>query len=618
MLFTLLVVCNFGNGFALLSLCGVFSAAFVISLVFRKIRQVAVIPTVFLGVAVACLLLFFSDFSYNHTLNYKGENLQIKGVVCELPQFKSENGRHYCVVKLTEISGEKASGKIRLSFSETYDGINHEDFEIGDKVSFTANVYESGEGTERIQRYFRSKDIALGAYRIRNLKNEKPLLRGIYHYASLLRMKATDIILRHFSSDTAGLMIAVLSGDKSYISDEFYDNSCYAGVIHLMAVSGLHLSVWVFFIGGLLSAKEKKSRVIYLLMVFCVIFIMNFASMTGSVRRAGFMALLYLFGKIADENSDPLNSLGFALTVVLFQNPYSVYDVGFMLSLFSTLGILVVAFPLGEKLLKNKKTLFEGTLKLKIITSVTESILVNLSVAVFTLPIMTYYFGYISSVSAITNLLILPFCMPLVVASGLFAMFSSLPLLSTALGLFCRYVAAYVIKVVTFMGSLSFAKIHLNYDFLFPFLIFCGFGVFLCLVVKGKTVRKLVAAVISLTFVICFTSEYIRSFSTYKITDFSSGGTCYVVSVRNKGVVVGLSGDYYVYDNILDFAERTGVKIEAVLPDENAEYLNLNYAEYELGAKIIEGDCRISLYGVAEIVKQGDTVSVLNIKDTNN
>lgn len=613
MLFSLLVLGYLSNGLFSLTLSVFSGCLFLLSLVIKRIRQVSVIPTVLLGIAVACLLIFFSDLSYSNALLLKGENLNVTGTVCENPEFKRENGRHYCVIKLSDISGKKVNGKLRMSFSETKDEINHENLRIGDKLKFTATVYETGENSESIKRYFRSQGINLGAYGIKNLQTVEPTFRGIYYYASILRSKATDVILRHFNGNTAGLMIAVLTGDKTYVSDEFYDNSKYAGVVHLMAVSGLHLSAWIFLVGYLLEINGKKSRLPYVIMLLCVVFMMNFASLSGSVKRSGLMTLLYLFGKLIGKDSDPLNSLGFALTAVILSNPYTVYDVGFMLSLFSTLGILVFAFPVSDKLLKTKKTLLEGTIKLKFLTAVTESILVSLSVTAFTLPITTYYFGYISSVSALTNLIIMPVCMPLVVAVGIFTLVSGLPLISTVLGVFCRYISELIISAVTFMGSLRFAKIHLDYDFFFPYLILCGTGLFLIAMLKRRKPKKIIAIALALVFAVQFSAEYVRHLTTHRINYFSDEG-CYLVSVRDKGVLVGFSGDYYLYESICDHIERTGVKIEAVLPDENAEYLNLNYAEHELSARIIEGDCRISLYGVVDIEKKDGKVTVSNIK----
>ncbi len=610
MLFTLLVMGLVADGLILVTVSLTFLALFVLTLIFSEIRQVSVVPTVLLGISVACLLLFLSDFSYNHALEYKGENRKVSGTVCEIPEFDREKGRHYCVIKLSEISGEKVKGKLRMSFSETRDEINHESLNIGDKVTFTATVYETGETSESIKRYFRSQGINLGAYKIRDLTVEKPILRGLYYYATLLRTKAADVILRHFNGDTAGLMIAVLTGDKTYVSDEFYDSSKYAGVSHLMAVSGLHLSLWVFIVGALLEIRGRREKMPYIIMLFAVLFMMNFASLSGSVKRAGLMTILYLVGKILGKNADALNSLGFALTAIVLHNPYAIYDVGFMLSLFSTLGIIIMAFPLSNKLLKRQNTLLEGSLKLKLITAISESLLVSFSVAFFTLPITTYYFGYISSVSALTNLLVLPFCMPLVAVSGLFSMCHLLPIASTALGLAGRCLAEFIIEIVSFMGSLSFSKIYLDYNFLLPFLVVCGVGVFVIAIIKSVRVKKIIAVSLSLIFAVSFITEYTIHLKSPKVEYFAEGENCYIVSVRDRGVLVGFSGDYYLYENILDYIERTGVKIEAVLPDENAEYLNLNYAEYELGARIIEDDCRINLYGVVEIGRKDGNIFV--------
>ena len=160
------------------------------------------------------------------------------------------------------------------------------------------------------------------------------------------------------------------------------------------------------------------------------------------------------------------------------------------------------------------------------------------------------------------------------------------------------------------MGSLSFAKIHLNYDFLFPCLILGGITLFLIAMLKNVRIKKVIAVVFALIFIVSFINEYKEKLTTHKVNCFSEN--CYIVSFKDKGVLVGLSGDYYIYENICDYIERTGVEIEAVLPDDNAEYLNLNYAEYELGARIIEGDCRVSLYGVTEIIKKDGVVTVIN------
>lgn len=610
-LFTLLAL--FFADSRVLAVC-VFSAAavlFIVSLIIKRLRQVSVIPTLLLGVAVACLLFSFAERDYAHAVSLCGENLSVSGKVAENPEFSHNNGRYYCIIDLSEISGQKVKGKLRLSFSETYDEISHRDFEIGDKVTFVATVYQTGESNSGIQQYFQSQGVYLGAYGAENFSVSKSYVKGIYYYASLLREKAIDVILSHFTGDTAGFLIAILTGEKSYISDEFYTATKLAGVVHLMAVSGLHLTVWVFFVGAILERKGKKSRGTYFAMMLCVIFMMNFASFTGSVKRAGFMTLLYLFGKIIKQDSDPLNSLGFALTVILMASPYAVFDVGFMLSLFSTLGILVMAYPLSDSMLKSLKTKYDGTLKLKLLTSITESVMVSIAVTVFTLPIMYCYFGYISSVSVLTNLLILFVCMPLVILIGVFVLISSVPILSLVIGLLCKYTALYIIKVVMFMGSLPFAKVNLDFDFMQYWLVFSGVSVFIMVLLRKRkfNFKLALSSVLVVTFAVCCCIESRVNYGSYKIISFSSDETCFLVSCYGRGVIIGVGDDYYFENNVLDEVERTGVTIDAIIPGENADSLTLSYLKETLGAKVIETDCKISLFGVVDIIKVGETVT---------
>ena len=201
--------------------------------------------------------------------------------------------------------------------------------------------------------------------------------------------------------------------------------------------------------------------------------------------------------------------------------------------------------------------------------------------------------------------------MPLVAVSGLFSIFSTLPIISTKLGITGRYLSELIIKTVTFMGTRSYSKIHLDYDFLFPCLILGGVALFSIAMLKSKRAKKLIAVVFAVIFTFSFISEYNKKQTMHKLQYFSDN--CYIVSVKDKGVLIGFTGDYYLYESICDHIERTGVKIEAVLPDDDAEYLNLNYAEYELGARIIEGDCRISLYCIAEVEQKDGNISVTTL-----
>ncbi len=581
---------------------------FVLLFLIKKISRNVSFLTVLFTVFLSCVIFLIAENNYNHTTSLCKENASVTAVVAQSPEFSKDNGRYYCVMNLKEIDGKKAKGKIRLSVSETYDSISHNSFEIGDRVSFKGTVYKTGNDIARVQNYFKSQKIYVGAYNAENLKIEKPEIRGLYFYASFLKDKAVDIILRHFGGDTAGLMIAVLTGDKSYISDEFYNCSKLAGVIHLMAVSGLHLSVWVFVVGAVLERKGKKSKLAYIAMMAAVIFMMFFASFTGSVRRAGFMTLLYLVGKILGKNSDALNSLGFSLAVILTASPYSVFDVGFLLSLLSTSGILIMAFPLSDSIFKRLNTEHAEKPLYKLLVYVAESVLVSVSVAVFTFPVMYYQFGYISSVSVISNLLILFFSMPLVVLTGVFVLTSLVPFFSVAVGVLCRLISIYIIKTVMFMGSLPFARISLHYDFLKWWTVLFSVILFLWVIFgkRGKKLRPVLVFILALCFSLGITFETALNHGSYTITN--AGEESVLISSNSRGVLVGVSGEYYSENNIIDILERKNIKLDIIIPCENSDRLIVSYLAHKYDAQIIENDCEITIFNNVKIKKSNETI----------
>lgn len=216
-----------------------------------------------------------------------------------------------------------------------------------------------------------------------------------------LRRSINEILNAAPVSYQAGsLASAVTVGDKSGLSADFEDTVKAAGVSHVFVVSGMHL---VILMGGLMSLFERLfyNKYFYATVSFFgVLLISVICGFTMSVIRAAVMYWLLAAAPLFGRDNDPLNSLGTTVCLVLVFTPYAIFSVAFQLSVLSTLGILLLTKFISDKLcslLHIKRRLF---------IKVVEAVSVTVSATVMTAPVCVYYFGYLSTVALITNLLI--------------------------------------------------------------------------------------------------------------------------------------------------------------------------------------------------------------------
>lgn len=442
----------------------IFALSAVTALFFKRIRQDMHLPLIFVAAALSCLL--FLVFSQDRAVvqSLTGDNASVEAVISEAPYRNSSSSRYYTVCKLKAVSGERVSGKIRLSFSPDKDGIDPESLDIGSKITFSGKVYVPGEGEKSIERYFASENILLGAYSLKNVEITPERIKGVGYYFHRMRSYVASCLSFCFSDKVAGVLVGILTGDKSCLDDDLYKAFRDSGIAHLMAVSGLHLSVWVFFLSGVMSEDGRFYRLKYLFLLFATAFIMLLAGMSESVTRAGFMSAVYLIGKLGKRRSDGLNSLGIAVFVMILLNPACVMSISLQLSFLSTLSILT----LGRLYMEKSRKLFGGekinTVPRKLLRLCFDSFCISVSVLIFTFPVLIYAFGGISTVSAFVNILLIPVTTPLLVLTGAFAVISKLGFIALPVSYAVNIISRYLISVSEFFSGFKNAFLVFEYE----------------------------------------------------------------------------------------------------------------------------------------------------------
>lgn len=486
MLSVLFVLCKAQSGFFTLVALGVAVLSFLVCLFSRSLRKSPILSVVFGSAAAACLLLLvFEAVVFLPQDDFCAERAEITAVLLESPRESSDGKRLYFSSKLKKVNGETKNARVRLSFPAKEWKRNTpllpnetRKLEPGDEVTFVGKLYLIAEGSEDVRLHFKSNKISLSAYPLEEVTVKRGAEKTLYTALMRERKKAINQILNVFDGRTAGLLIAVLMGDKSYVSDEIYHAFSVSGVAHIMAVSGLHLSIWISFALDFLKKRSSLSKPKVLFLMLFTVLIMLFASFSGSVKRAGFMMLLYLSSYLFSAEPDSLNSLGFSCVCVLFYNPYSAVNASFLLSFLATLSIILFALPLSDLLFQNLGRRHKLVGKASFFKAILTCVLLSFFANILTLPLQIEYFGGFSTVGIVTNLFLLPTTAPLLLSGGLYVMFYFVPLFSGLFRLLATVLSEYCIFVAETLSSFRFAFVSVEKKFV-PFFAVISVVVFL-------------------------------------------------------------------------------------------------------------------------------------------
>jgi len=287
---------------------------------------------------------------------------------------------------------------------------------------------------------------------ITKLSEARPLTdHESQEYFFSLKQRFREVISQNFSPPQSSILAAILLGDKGKISQEWKEKLNIAGVRHITAVSGMHIVIlsqiliWLAIFLGFYRGQAFW---------FAIIFLWLFILLVGfqpSAIRAGIMGSLVLFCQKLGRQKAALNTLVLAAVIMLAIDPLLLrQSVGFQLSFLATLGIIYLT-PIFANLLQKIKTFKD--LNLSSLLGMTFGALT------FTLPVLIYNFGYLSLVTPLTNILIIPFLPYLM---GLGFCFLLLGAIWQPIGWFLSLpvwlLATYLIKIVEFFSQVSWAS----------------------------------------------------------------------------------------------------------------------------------------------------------------
>lgn len=272
--------------------------------------------------------------------------------------------------------------------------------------------------------------------------------KGIQGIIVLLRAHALQTILSQ-QGDGAGVLSALVCGWRNDVSDEINQSFKTAGLAHVLAVSGAHLSVLVALISTLLKRLSLPRSVAVGIQVLLIAAFVLFSGASPSVLRAAVMAILAACSVFAARRSMPLQALGLCVIFGLALSPISAVSVSFALSVLATLGIMVFA-PLLRSWFD---FVFKGRCGL-----VCDALSVCCAANLATLPLSAALFSQIPLVGVISNVVVGPLFAPLCTLCVLCVLGSLLvslcaPMLLAIARLVCEWFAVLVGMLARFPGA---------------------------------------------------------------------------------------------------------------------------------------------------------------------
>lgn len=523
--------------------------------------------------------------------------------------------------------------KVNNNFKFEYFG--KQKITVGDNFTCVGNVYPyANDGISPSESFDFSKGATATVTDILAIKKTSAekysLLRFLYNVRSYTQAK----IISEKNYDGKTLIVSLLLGKTDTLNSNIYSDFKALGITHILAISGMHISILAFGVQYLLVRLNVSKRLRIFILLAIVLFYIGISGMAASAVRAALMLLTVSLSLFIRRDTDSVTSLSLAVSAIILVQPYAIFDIGLWLSFLATFGV-ITALQFIEK---RRCTLFSKVFN-KIVDYTKASLMITLFVFIFTLPVICFVFGYISSLTPVSNLVFSILTEILMYMSFLIPVF----LFSEFYINICASFANIIILLVDKIADFPYAIVSVCYPvFIIAMLIFSGYVFFLIskkknaqdnilkkfLIASSLLISVLVGCTIYSNTITAShyissddnTSEYIISqnhgeVTVFDLSDASNSAKRCISDSTYKNKINKI--DNYVlchylskYTDLIDEL-NSFVKIERVfLPyPENEE-------DYEIALRIIETleklDVKIETYRKNERIKCDNMQYILN------
>lgn len=414
--------------------------------------------------------------------------------------------------------------------------------------------------------YYKSRNIYLRISKYDELTVRNTHTHRLRNAAAGFRNRMISRFRQLMGSDAGGFISGMIFGEKQYLDGNTRDVLYRSGIGHILAVSGLHVSIIATFAMALMRKFRVNRYIAFGVVNLFFMMIIILANYPVSAIRAVLMLDIMYAAPLFRRQNDRFNSLAAAVLLICLVQPYAVYSSGFILSVSGTFGIAVFAPFMTERLSGEG---ISGAAKKSLVMAVCTSVSV--------MPAVLYYYDELSLISPLSNVFIVPLCSMAMLLGLIFTLTGGMiaPLLIPA-----KLLINIVLAVTKAVSSVDFFRLP-KLNGMTSTLLITAAVVTLCIYFFSPRRRSVITALaMSLAvFTVTFTAMSISSAETFTIAVLGRNevGTV-VISYRNTAIVADLSGHYKNPEYAAKYMAEKGIDgVSMLILTKNIQSLYASY-----------------------------------------
>lgn len=525
---------------------------------FLIFKNKSVIVPLFFSFLFLGVLLNSTRGQSSYLKDFVGRELLLNAIVDKISWQDEEIGKY--VIKIQSIVD--GNQKVEINEKSVLKVYGKKELQIGDSLIFSGVPKEPMANTNPMlynyKLYLMTNNIYttinINDYSIKEINRDNIDFK--YKIREGFRHNIEGLFDKYLREENSSLIKGIVLGQYSYLEEEDILKFRELGLAHILAVSGLHIGIisgFLIYVLSHLGIKRKYSVYFTLFVLWVYGYLIGFPP---SLLRAIIMLSIYFLSFIFAEPYDGINSLFFALFVMIIINPMWIFNLGFQLSFMATFSIIYFTPKIRDVFYS-----YDG--------KILRTIWGLLGVQIGLLPLQAYYFNRIYLISIMANLILAPILgLALIIGTTMIALSYTLTVFNPIVGKILDLVLTLEIHMANLFYSLGMGILKIHSPSFFEIIMYFVILLFLFRVIDLKyldyKIKK--AFLIYLIILVLFNTAVIMTDNSMEIHFLDVGqGDSILLRTKKGDYLVDTGGNIFdsfdIGKNItLPYLEKLGIK----------------------------------------------------------